>query len=123
MRGKGSLNMELCVTDLDTGADYCPLNPVSLPQKKATDISQQLLTGCITVDGDQVKFGLFDELDVDGDGTDDNVGYFWDVDNKGVRNAELRFYSIATLRESCDDGDQDCLDCYDAVTRAGAVCS
>ena len=116
--------MELCVTD--DGADYCPIDvvPVPLPQKKATDISQQLLTACLDLNGEQVKVGLFDKVDIDGDDVLEDVGYFWNLDNKGVRNAELRFYSIETLKESCGE-DEDCLACYNnlGVTRNGAVCS
>jgi hypothetical protein len=114
VRGKGSLGVRLCVTDPD-GNDICPIGVVSIPQKRAVDLSQVLLTACIDADGDGVAddgVGLFDKIQ------GEEYGYFWDMDNTGVRNAELRFYYIQDLIAAC--GDMECEKCYAGVTRGDA---
>ncbi len=106
--------MKLCATD-SSGTDICPIGVVTVDQKRAKDISQELLTACIDADGDGDAdgVGLFDKIN------GEEAEYFWDVDNEGVRNAELRFYSIQSLIDSCK-GDGKCEECYDGVTRANA---
>lgn len=111
VRGKGSISFTSCidVEDGDSGSyEICDTgNTITLPkldEKKAIDISQNLLVTC--VDGSGI--GLFDEVcgEISGesfsiqkcDGDNDlEEQFFWDVDNNGVRNAELRFYSQAEL--------------------------
>ena len=125
VRGKGNINFELCVEDSDDGPSghYCDLGAsVTINRKKATDISQELLTLCV----DNVGVGLFDQLCFDGDDNlipcdDNDTGgineqYFWDVNNDGVRNAELRFYE-QTFLDSLFEGTE-CT--WDAVSRRNA---
>ncbi len=74
------------------------------------------MTLCIDADGDGEKddgVGLFDKID------GEEVGYFWDLDNYGARNVELRFYTIEDLVDACK-GDKTCAECFLGVTRAGA---
>lgn len=114
MRGKGNLGVKLCATD---GTEtWCPIGVVKVEQKRATDISQALLTACIDADDDGLLddgVGLFDKID------GEDVGYFWEMTNTGVRNAELRFFSIQSLVDSCN-GDGECKKCYAGVTRGDA---
>ena len=115
MNGKGSLEMNTCVDDGTT--KYCSVAVVSVPQKTAKNLSQELLTLCVDLDDDGVAndgVGLFDQI-----GDDKEDGYFWEVDNTGVRKAELRFYYIQDLIAACN-GDEDCEKCYAGVTRADA---
>ena len=81
--GKGSANAGLCV-DLE-GDVSCYVGSTKINARKATDISQQLLTVC----AEGVKFGLFDEVCRDGEGdlvacvnNDDSIveGYFWEYE-------------------------------------------
>lgn len=122
IRGKGNMSITTCV-DVD-GSDWCDVGGVELNTRKATDISQKLLTLCY----DGAGIGLFDEICVDKDDSTQILAcndpkaveteeqYFWDVDNDGVRNAEFRFY---------DQGELDSLyfetGCtWDAITRRNA---
>ena len=114
MRGKGNLGVQLCATD---GTEtWCPIGVVKVEQKRATDISQALLTACIDADDDGLLddgVGLFDKI------AGEEVGYYWSLDNTGVRNAEFRFYTIQDLVDACK-GDNECVKCFLGVTRAGA---
>jgi hypothetical protein len=105
--GKGSAKAGLCV-DID-GDESCYVGSTAIHLKKATDISQQLLTVCV---GD-VKIGLFDALCKNGAGelgacdtgdftqqTDES--YYWEYDNIGNRRAEFRFYEASVLNEMTD---------------------
>ena len=86
------------------------------PPEESPDISQELLTLCVDADGDgslDDGVGLFDKIE------GEEVGYFWNLENSGVRNAELRFYNIQSLVDSCK-GDSDCENCYAGVTRGDA---
>lgn len=117
VRGKGDLRFNTCVDDGTT--KLCSVGVVKVPQKTAKDISQELLTLCVDLDGDGSAtdgVGLFDNI-----GDDTEVGYFWELDNDGVRNAELRFYYIQDLIDACK-GDTECETCYAGVTR-GDACS
>jgi hypothetical protein len=126
VRGKGSVDFTTCVEDTTGDFKYCDTgNTVTLNTKRAIDISQQLLTLCYQGSG----IGLFDELCFDEDGTtlikcDGDEGgideqYYWDVDNDGVRNAELRFYDQADLDDLYDEAG--CT--WETVTRGKACAS
>ena len=91
---KGNIGVKTCVEDTGTEVEFCGMGAtIEFGRKKATDVSQELLTLCY----DSFGIGLFDELCVDEFedliSCDEGEQYFWDVDNNGVRNAELRFYS------------------------------
>lgn len=118
--GKGNASAGLCV-DID-GDENCYVGSTAINPRKATDISQQLLTVCA---GD-VKIGLFDALCKDSDGnivpvsdndcvTPVDESYYWQYDNNGNRRAEFRFYSADILNELTDTN------CF-GVTRGGATC-
>lgn len=117
--GKGSASAGLCV-DID-GDENCYVGSTAINPRKATDISQQLLTVCI---GD-LKIGLFDAVCKDDDGNlgpcnsqfpnDTDEEYYWEYDNDGNRRAEFRFYSSEYLNEITGTN------CF-GVTRGGAVC-
>lgn len=51
------------------------------------NVSKELLTLYLDIDGDLERVGLFDE---------ETYQYFWDYDNKGLKLAQLRFYPIPT---------------------------
>lgn len=124
VRGKGSMDLTACVEDTSEGGtiNYCDTgNTVTVNTRKATDISQSLLTLCY----DGAGIGLFDQLCFGVDKNlircvDDAGGiaeqYFWDVDNDGVRNAELRFYDQDDLDELVEG--TGCT--WDEVTRGNA---
>ena len=124
VRGQGAMTFLTCVED--GGTEYCDTGgTVTLNPKKATDISQDLLTLCLEdSSGATSGVGLFDKLCFDsggvlikcpGDAVDDEQ-YFWDVTNDGVRNAELRFYDQDDL-----DGLYDGTGCtWEDVTRGKA---
>ena len=117
--GKGSASAGLCV-EID-GVENCYVGSTAISAKRATDISQQLLTVCV---GD-TKIGLFDAICKNGDGeigpckgsyTDaTEESYYWEYDNDGNRRAEFRFYSVNDLNEASGTN------CFD-VTRGGATC-
>mmetsp|Transcript_38374 Transcript_38374/g.69152 ORF Transcript_38374/g.69152 Transcript_38374/m.69152 type:complete len:275 (+) Transcript_38374:281-1105(+) len=117
--GKGSASAGLCI-DID-GDENCYVGSTSINPKKATDISQQLLTVC----ADGVKIGLFDAICKNADGEigpckgefaeETDESYYWAYDAAGNRRAEFRFYDAALLNEITDTT------CF-GVTRDGAVC-
>jgi hypothetical protein len=78
---QGSANMSLCFTD-STDTTWCSAGVIlekDLNAGKFSNVSKELLSVC--VNGSPKT--LFD---------DTNEGYFWDYDNHGLRNAQLRFY-------------------------------
>ena len=117
--GKGSASAGLCI-DID-GDENCYVGSTSINPKKATDISQQLLTVC----ADGVKIGLFDAICKNDAGDigpckgqfdqQTEESYYWEYDNAGNRRAEFRFYDAALLNEITGTK------CF-GVTRGGAVC-
>mmetsp|Transcript_24339 Transcript_24339/g.50977 ORF Transcript_24339/g.50977 Transcript_24339/m.50977 type:complete len:285 (+) Transcript_24339:88-942(+) len=122
--GKGNASAGLCV-EID-GDENCYVGSTAISSKKATDISQQLLTLCIPQDdGKNLKVGLFDAICADDEGVlgpckgqyDQELEetYLWAYDNDNNRRAEFRFYSVADLQEATGT------DCF-GVTRGGAVC-
>ena len=111
VRGGKNSSLKLCATI--NGEDYCYMGTSTLPTKRATDISKQLLTFCM----DGVGFGLFDELCINADGDVYNCdgggggneeleeSYFWELNADKLKLAQLRFYNTKDLEEKnpgCD---------------------
>jgi hypothetical protein len=78
---QGSATMGLCFYDGTT--QWCNVGTVpwtkSLNDGKFTNVSKDLLSVCVN----GTPKALFD---------DTNQGYYWDYNNDGLRNAQLRFY-------------------------------
>ena len=78
---------------LEEYVELCSAQTLSLTRKKGKqtfqNVSQELLTLVIDVDGDDVleRVGIFDE---------ELYEYFWDYDNNGLKIVQLRFYPITT---------------------------
>jgi hypothetical protein len=81
-----------CMED-DSGETYCSGDTLTLSRSHGkqhfTNVSQELLTLNVDLDGDGVleRVGLFD---------DELFGYYWDYDNNGLKLAQLRFYPVTT---------------------------
>ena len=89
------------------GEEYCYMGSSTLPTKRATDISKQLLTFCM--DGalglDSLISSVLTGIDADteevyncdgGGGGDEELeeNYFWELDADKLKLAQLRFYTI-----------------------------
>jgi hypothetical protein len=90
----GSANLTSCVTgtvDGSTGT-FCSIDTIKVERKSGKpavfNVSKQLLTTCVDLDGDQTcdkRIFLFDDSLLD---------YAWSVDNNGLRNAQFYFFPI-----------------------------
>src|SRR5207253_7428801 len=83
-----SASLSACFTDTTTNESFCntgtlvvSLNKVTPP--KFSNVSRTLLQVCVN-GGLQPLF------------SDDNLDYYWQYDNQGLRLAQLRFYQIET---------------------------
>jgi hypothetical protein len=92
--GSGSISFASCFTEFETNTTWCYAG--SLVQNltktnKFTDVSRDLLQVCADTDegaGTNLQLvALFSDLGED---------YFWQVDNDGMRNVQMRFYDLAT---------------------------
>ena len=92
--GKGSVSFQSCFTELETNTTWCYAG--SLVQNltktnKFTDVSRDLLQVCADTNtgaGTNLQLvPLFSDLGQD---------YFWEVDNNGMRNVQMRFYDLST---------------------------
>ena len=92
--GKGSVSFATCFTETSSNSVYCYAG--SLVQNltknnKFSDVSKDLLQVCADVDTtdgiDLELVPLFSDLGED---------YFWEVDNNGMRNVQMRFYPLST---------------------------
>lgn len=89
----GSSTTTTCATDPTTGEEICSTESLVLVRgtgrSSFTDVSRELLFIYADLDGDGVeeRYGLFDDALTD---------YLWQVDNNGLRLAQLRFYPIAS---------------------------
>jgi hypothetical protein len=96
----GSSVTTTCATDPSDGSLVCSTVSMTLTRTKGkqsfTNVSKDL---------------LYIYNDIDGDGTLDRVSlfdsklqdYFWQYDNNGLRNAQLRFYECATIVPDASD--------------------
>jgi hypothetical protein len=88
----GQSKTTTCFID-EYGATYCSAETLTLTRSKGpskfTNVSKELLTLYLDIDGDGIpeRVGLFD---------DKAYQYFWDYDNNGLKLAQLRFYPITT---------------------------
>jgi len=89
----GSESLTSCATDPDTGEEVCSVGSAVLVRgtggSKFTNFSRELLFVTADVDGD----GDLDRVPLFGDGLED---FFWQVDNNGLRLAQMRFYEVPT---------------------------
>ncbi len=113
--GNGSATITTCADETGTGFDgeddvWCGSNGITLSRqtaRKAVEVTNSLLYLTISVN-DATDPQLAACIDPDGDATDGqpdeyNVylfdrcfeNYFWNYDNNGLKNLELRFYSAA----------------------------
>jgi hypothetical protein len=87
----GSSTLTTCATDPATGEELCSGDSLALVRGKGRqrfeNVSRELLFVSVDLDGDGVteEVGLFDDALQD---------FFWQVDNNGLRLAQLRFYSV-----------------------------
>lgn len=127
--GGGSVSTDgLCVEVTGgTGDDNvgCYVDSVQFSSRKATDMSQELLTTCLG----KLKVGLFDEICQDSGGTykvceegdtELDEQYFWTYDNDNNRMAQFWFFDTVYLNSLVDPAYVDT--CNFAVTRGGAQC-
>jgi hypothetical protein len=91
----GKANLTSCVqgtVDGTTGT-FCSLDTIQVSRStgkpKVWNVSKELLTTCVDLDGDGVcdkRIFLFDDL---------ALNYLWSVDNNGLRVAQFYFFPIA----------------------------
>jgi hypothetical protein len=89
----GSQHITSCATDPTTGELLCSVGSAFLVRttghSKFTNVSKELLFVTADIDGD----GVLDSTPLFGDGL---VDFLWQVDNNGLRLAQLRFYDVPT---------------------------
>ena len=85
----GASTLTTCATDPTTGEELCSADSLSLTRtsgrQRFQNVSKELLFVSVDLDGDGVdeQVSLFDDALQD---------FFWQVDNNGLRLAQLRFY-------------------------------
>jgi hypothetical protein len=89
----GSQSLTSCATDPATGELLCSVGAAFLVRErggsKFTNVSKELLFVTADLDGD----GVVESVPLFGDGLED---FLWQVDNDGLRLAQLRFYEVPT---------------------------
>lgn len=89
----GSQTITSCATDPATGELLCSVGSAFLVRStgssKFTNVSRQLLFVTVDLDGD----GDLESTPLFGDGLEE---FLWQVDNNGLRLAQLRFYDVPT---------------------------
>jgi hypothetical protein len=92
-RPGGSQTITSCATDPATGELLCSVGSAFLVRttgrSKFTNVSKELLFVTADIDGD----GTLDSTPLFGDGLED---FLWQIDNNGLRLAQLRFYDVPT---------------------------
>lgn len=87
----GSSTLTTCATDPATGEELCSAQALQLARSKGRqrfqNVSDELLFISVDLDGD----GVIEELSLFDDALQD---FFWQVDNTGLRLAQLRFYPV-----------------------------
>lgn len=88
----GSAKITTCAVDPGDNTVECSTENVVLVRDKNkssfTNVTKELTTLCLDTTGNTIcdtRIGIFDNSLED---------YFWDYDNYGLRNAQLRFYAI-----------------------------
>jgi hypothetical protein len=88
-RGKplGSATANTCFTDTTTNTQYCSILVLNLSrnfgQNKYDNVTKYLLYAYACVNGSVKRVPLF---------SDSTANWYWQYDNTGLRNAQLRFY-------------------------------
>ena len=89
----GQSTLTSCATDPTTGEELCSVGSAVLVRESGrqrfTNFSRELLFVTADLDGD----GDLDRVPLFGDELQD---FFWQVDNQGLRLAQMRFYEVAT---------------------------
>jgi hypothetical protein len=92
--GKGDISFQSCFTEFETNTVWCYAGDLVqnlTKTNKFTDVSRDLLQVCADTDttaGTNLQLvPLFSDLGED---------YFWQVDNDGMRNVQMRFYPLST---------------------------
>jgi len=91
--GSASMNTCATTTDPETGlvTEWCSVETMVAVRdaggSKFSDVSKQLLYVYVdlNLDGSVERYPLFDSA---------LEGYFWNYDNKGLRNLQMRFYQV-----------------------------
>lgn len=87
----GKATATTCATDPTTGEEVCSLESTAFVRTKGKssfdNVSKGFLTVLVDLDGDPTtpaeRLSIFDDRLVD---------YFWNYDNNGLKNLQLRFY-------------------------------
>jgi hypothetical protein len=89
----GSSTLTSCATDPTTGEEVCSVGSAVLVREggksRFTNFSRELLFVSADLDGD----GDIERVPLFGDELQD---FFWQVDNEGLRLAQMRFYELPT---------------------------
>ena len=89
----GRSTLTSCATDPTTGEEVCSVGSAVLVRdrggSKFTNFSRELLFVSADLDGD----GDIDRVPLFGDQLQD---FFWQVDNQGLKLAQMRFYEVPT---------------------------
>lgn len=91
--GEGRLTT--CYTD-ELGDDYCLFGYMDVPLERKsgkpmfTDVTEELTTLCF--DSDLTTEGV--QLECESIFSDELKDYYWNFDNNGLRNVQLRFYPL-----------------------------
>ena len=89
----GSQTLTSCATDPTTGEEVCSVGSAvlvrSTGKSRFQNVSRELLFVSADIDGD----GDVDRVPLFGDQLQD---FFWQVDNQGLKLAQLRFYEVPT---------------------------
>ena len=87
----GASTLTTCATDPTTGEELCSADALSLTRSKGRqrfqNVSDELLFVSVDLDGD----GVVEQVSLFDDALED---FFWQVDNNGLRLAQLRFYPV-----------------------------
>jgi hypothetical protein len=92
----GDGRLTTCYTD-ELGDDYCLFGVMDVPLQRTNgkpvfrDVTQQLTTLCF--DADLVTAGV--QLQCENIFSDQLKDYYWNYDNNGLKNVQLRFYPVA----------------------------
>ena len=100
-RGKplGSATAQTCFTDLTTNTPYCSIEVMTLSRKFGQNtfdnVTKDLLYAYACVNGTVKRVPLF---------SDQTSDWYWQYDNNGLRNAQLRFYPGVQTTVPTDGG-------------------
>ena len=92
----GHGRLTTCYTDPTTNEDYCLFGYADVPLRRNAekptfrDVTYQLTTLCF--DSDLTTDGV--QLQCESIFSDELKDYYWNYDNNGLRNVQLRFYPL-----------------------------